>query len=93
MRFIVNNKIYDTDKAELLCTFKERWKSKTIIGTIYPLRDTNLYRTVKGVYFLTCKADYDRSCIRVINEDKAKKYLMHNNYEKYAEMFGELEEA
>ena len=57
------------------------------------MRDTNLYRTAKGSYFLTCKEDYDASCIEVINEDKAKEYLMYHNYDKYAEMFGELDEA
>ena len=93
MRFIVNNKIYDTKKSELLCTFQRQWEVKVIWGVMYPSRVTNLYRTVKGAYFLTCKEDYDRPCIEVINEKMAKAYLMHHNYDKYAEMFGELEEA
>lgn len=93
MRFIVNNKIYDTEKSELLCAFQKRWEAKFIWGEMYPLRDTNLYKTAKGAYFLTCKEDYDIPCIEVINEDKAKEYLMYHNYDKYAEMFGELEEA
>ena len=93
MRFIVNDKLYDTNKAELLCSFYEQWAQKTIIGTLYPTLKTNLYVTAKGAYFITSKEDYDRPCIEVINEDKAKAYLMHYNYDKYAEMFGELEEA
>ena len=36
MRFIVKDKLYDTDKAELLCTFSKQWKSETILGTLYP---------------------------------------------------------
>ena len=93
MRFIVNNKIYDTEKSELLCTFEKQWEIKTLCSMMYLSLDTNLYRTVKGAYFLTCREDYDRSCIEVINEDVAKVYLIHNNYDKYIEMFGELEEA
>ena len=93
MKFIVNNKIYDTDKSELLCEFRKPWEARTIIGTLYLARYTSLYRTAKGAYFLTCLADYDNGYIEVINEAEAKEYLMHNNYEKYAEMFGELEEA
>ena len=93
MRFIVENKIYDTEKAELLCSFRKQWKSETILGTMYPFRDTKLYKTAKGKYFITSKEDYEQSCIKVINEDKAKEYLMHSDYDKYAEMFGELEEA
>lgn len=93
MKFIVNNKIYDTDKSELLCNFRMRWEHKTIWGSFYPTRDTKLYKTAKGAYFLLCKGDYDCEHIKVIGEDTAKRFLMNNNYEKYVEMFGELEEA
>ena len=93
MRFIVNNKIYDTEKSELLCTFDKRWTIKTLCSVIYTLRETKLYRTAKGAYFLTYKKNYNDTGIEVIEEDMAKEYLMCNNYDKYAEMFGELEEA
>ena len=93
MKFIVNNKIYDTDKAELLCTFSKQWESKTIVGTLYPYRDTNLYKTAKGAYFFTCCTDYGTHYIEVIDENTAKYYLMRKNYDKYVEMFGALEEA
>lgn len=93
MRFIVNDKIYQTEKAELLCTFTKQWESKTIFGTMYPNRDTNLYKTAKGAYFLTCTSDYRTAYIDVIDENTAKFYLMRNNYDKYVEMFGELGEA
>lgn len=29
MKLIVNNKIYNTENSELLCTFDKRWKIKT----------------------------------------------------------------
>lgn len=93
MKLIVNNKIYNTENSELLCTFDKRWKIKTLCSTMYPLRETKLYRTAKGAYFLTCKKNYNDLDIEVIEEDMAKEYLMYNNYDKYAEMFGELEEA
>lgn len=93
MRFVVNNKIYDTEKSELLCTFEKQWEIKTLCSMMYLSLDTNLYRTVKGAYFLTCREGYDRPCIEVIEEDVAKVYLIHNDYDKYIEMFGELEEA
>lgn len=93
MKFIVNNKLYDTDKAELLCTFEKQWESKTIVGTLYPYRDTNLYKTIKGAYFLTCTADYGTSYIEVIGEKTAQYWLKYKAYDKYVEMFGPLEEA
>lgn len=94
MRFIVNDKIYDTYKAELLCTFVEEWDIQTsIFGCPRSNQNTNLYKTAKGSYFLTCKDFYEKSYIKVISEKKAKRYLMYHNYEKYVEMFGPLEEA
>ena len=93
MKFIVNNKLYDTDKAELLCTLKKQWECNTFFGKLYPYRDTNLYKTAKGNYFLTCKGGYGESIIEVIGEVDAKNYLMRNNYTKYVELFGALEEA
>lgn len=93
MKFIVNNKIYDTDKSELLCTFRIQWERKTIWGSFYPMRDTKLYKTAKGAYFLVCKVDCEFKHIEVIGEETAKRYLMQYNYEKYVEMFGALEEA
>lgn len=93
MRFIVKDKLYDTDKAELLCTFSKQWKSETILGTLYHYRDTDLYKTAKGAYFITSTADNGKNYIEVVKEITAKYYLMHNNYDKYCEMFGPLEEA
>ena len=93
MRFIANNKIYDTDKAELLCTGKKQWELKTSFGILCPTRETTLYKTAKGSYFFTSKGDYDQYHIEVTNEEIAKRFLVRNNYDKYAELFGELEEA
>ena len=93
MKFIVNNKIYDTETAEKLCSFSEQWKVDTILGAIYPYRDTDLYRTKKGAYFIVSQGDYGRFEMRCVNEHEAKRYLMYNDYSKYVELFGELEEA
>lgn len=93
MRFIVKDKLYDTDKAELLCIFSKQWKSETILETLYPYRDTDLYKTAKGAYFITSTADNGKNYIEVVEEITAKYYLMFNDYDKYCEMFGPLEEA
>ena len=93
MKFIVENKLYDTEKAEKLCVFQKQWKAATIFGPMYPNRETALFKTAKGAYFLTGKHDFERYEIEVITEEKAKYYLMYNAYDLYAKMFGELEEA
>lgn len=94
MKFIVSNKIYDTEKSEKLCTFQKQWESVSVWGIPYnPNKETTLYRTAKGAYFLVAKFDYNEYRINVISEEQAKTHLMYKAYEKYVEMFGELEEA
>ncbi len=93
MRYIIRDKIYDTKKAELLCTFSKQWKTETIFGTLYPSRVTNLYKTAKGAFFLTSNEGCYTSYCEVIDETTAKELLKHNAYDKYIEMYGELEEA
>lgn len=47
MRFIVNKKLYDTDKAELICTGLKKWY---INAVVYARLSTSLYRTSKGTF-------------------------------------------
>lgn len=95
MRFIVNNLLYDTDKAELLAEGNRTYEVYNILFkiTIYPVRKVSLYKTEKGNYFFTYKADYGVMHCEPVDEGTAKDFLAHNNYDKYAELYGELEEA
>ena len=94
MRFIVDNKIYDTDKAELLAEGERKYEEKSFLlqCTFYPSYETKLYKTEKGNYFFVYKSDLYH-CIEVTDEETAKGWLMYKNYPKYVELFGELEEA
>lgn len=91
-KFVMNDKVYDIDKSTIIAErailrvrdfynfIIERWQSTNDTGTIY--------QTKKGNYFLvTDTAAY------VLTVDQVKDYLKHYNYEKYVELFGELEEA
>lgn len=53
-KFIVNNKVYDTEKAEVIATGNRKWEEYNwIFGrNIYPSRDTTLYKTAKGAFSL-----------------------------------------
>ena len=94
MTFIVDKKIYDTNKAELLAEGKRQYQESNVIlnCTIYPQYETKLYKTEKGNYFFTYIAHY-RNYIEVTDEETAKSWLMYKNYPKYVELFGELEEG
>lgn len=95
MRFIVENKVYDTDRATLISKgVRTVTTISTLFGFSYPGEiKTTLYRSVKGAYFFVDKADYDRSVMRLTSEAEAKSFLIKNNYDKYVELFGELEEG
>lgn len=51
-----------------------------------------LYKTKKGNYFML-KELPDKTITNVVSEDTVKKILLDHNYDKYAELFGPLEEA
>lgn len=86
-------KLYKTKTAEKLCTFSKQWSVDTAFGTFYQYIKTDLYRTKKGAYFIVPKNEFKKRYVRYVCENEAKQYLMHNNYSKYVELFGELEEA
>lgn len=97
--FVINDKVYDTDKMQLISVVNKRYNFNSLIlerlfgngGSI--LRECNLYRSTKGNYLLTHRQDYNYICAEAITEDEAKQLLKSQNYDVYAELFGELEEA
>lgn len=94
MKFIVNNKIYDTDKAELIAEgYRKVTEHSYVFGCdIYPERMNQLYKTAKGAYFFTWEYSLANR-MQLVTEDEAKSWLMRADYSKYAELFGELEEG
>lgn len=95
MKFIVNLKQYDTDLSEEICTGSMRisLELKLLGKTVYPTYDGTLYRTSKGTYFLVYKGDYDRYYMQILSKGEAKSFIAKNNYSKYVELFGEMEEG
>lgn len=89
MRFIVNKKLYDTDKAELICTGLKKWD---INAVVYAWLSTSLYRTSKGTFFIVAD-DGKMHRMKIIDQNEAENFCLKNNYDKYIEVFGELEEG
>lgn len=93
MKFICNDLVYDTEKAILLHSGVKQWKTEIFTGTVYVTRPTYLYKTCKGNYFFVFKGDWDKYYMKPCSEVEAKTWLKYSNYDKYAELFGALEEA
>lgn len=91
---IINGKLYDTEKAEKVVSFRRR----VDMGPIYsgseihytPLHDIDIYKTAKGNYF---EHDVDKGTITTTDEDEVKDIIRRLYPDKYIELFGEVEEA
>lgn len=73
----MDGKIYNTETSEIIL--------------IYKIRNV-LYKTKKGNYFNVQELS-DGTIANVVSEDMVKKILLKYDYDKYAELFGPLEEA
>ena len=89
-RYIMNDKVYDTEKSTKLASGHisepSAWYSYINI-TI----SVELWKTTKGNYFFVRVSDRNRG--QPINEDQARDFLKKNDYDAYVKEFGELEEA
>lgn len=91
---IINNKMYDTEKAESVVSFRRRVDMGPVISGSQihwtPMHDCTLYKTAKGSYF---DHDEDTGTITPRDETWAKDLIRRLYPDKYIELFGEVEEA
>ncbi|MDD6418699.1 MAG: hypothetical protein PUF66_00890 [Clostridium sp.] len=89
MKRIINNKIYDTDKCELLLKYNWDWS----FNVIY------LFKTNKGTYLMyqdvPLLADNKKfNNLVILSKEKTKKLLIElNEVDLYEKEFGKLEEG
>ena len=92
MKYIMDGKIYDTETSEVILRYKTRNLDVFLFSARFTPCDVYLYKTKKGNYF-TLKVLPDKTITNVVSEETVKKILLEHNYDKYAELFGPLEEA
>lgn len=92
MKFIIKDKLYDTEKAEKVIEYQRKFQDKVIGFFFY--RKTILYKTGKGNWFSVSDADYGKY---IINEETivdAKEIVRRiNAIDTYVKYFGALNEA
>lgn len=89
MKRIINNKIYDTDKCELLLTYKMNWTFNV----------ASLFKTKKGIYliyrdapFVTDNQEFNN--LIILSKEETKELLIElNEIDLYEKEFGKLEEG
>lgn len=97
-RFIINERVYDTDKMELIGKVNKRFPASDVIRTwlgvnVCFTRECDLYRSAKGNWLLVYGDDVNGRTGCAIDESEAITLLMKSDYETYVLLFGELEEA
>lgn len=98
-RFIIKNKVYDTNKMKLVGHVRkwyefQGWLQKQMFGDgMGRMYDCELYRSEKGSFLPVYENDRSDTVGQAIDEAEAKALLMSCDYDSYVELFGELEEA
>ena len=108
MKQIINNKLYDTEKAELLYSYLKNVPTiHSFLGNTYETtcwRNADLYVTKKKNYFIHIK-QADRSSngstyigrlveyIEEMSEEEVNNLMQKLDPDKAIELFGEVEEA
>lgn len=93
MKFIVNDKIYDTDKAEKVLDYRRSFPCEPLPQFDITCR-MELYRTSKGNWFSVAHGGFGEMACIVNCENEVKAILQaRNETDLYARYFDELEEA
>ena len=91
---IINGKLYDTEKAEFLCLFKDgrillKTKKGNYFSCVQDIRSANKEKTDEIVETVTI-SHYD---LREETEEVVKGYMGIHELDLYIKMFGEVKEA
>lgn len=93
MKKIINNKIYDTEKCDIIYTFRKNYPIPCLFIEGYQFNnfiDTQILRTKKGTYLEYCK---EKNILNIVNEKWVKDLIKRLDADKYIELFGKLEEG
>lgn len=90
---IIGGKIYDTDKAEVIFSFRRKyqdpvaWKPGYVFNT---WEDAQYLKTSKGTFLFFCERRED---LQIVKEEKVKKVIGDLDPDRFMELYGELEEG
>ncbi len=91
---IIDGKLYDTEKAEKIDSYRKRVDMGPILSGSYvhwtPMHRIDIYKTAKGNYF---EHDVDGDTITTTDEARVRAIIQKLYPDKYIELFGEVEEA
>lgn len=93
MKKIINGKIYDTEKAEVIFSFRRKYTDPIIWkpGYVHVEWESAQYlKTQKGTFLFYCESRED---LKVIDEKEVKDVIEKLDPDRFMELYGELEEG
>lgn len=102
MKYIIDHKVYDTEKSTEIIKYTQGIEHKGLFVTTYLRYEHTLYKSQKGQFFVhigkyvgrTDISYNDKDYIELQTEEDVKKTLEElNEIDKYIEIFGEIEEG
>ncbi len=99
MKKIIENKIYDTDKCDVILEYQQKIPVSTFFGIIDQYFNAKIYKTKKGTYLNfvgKCENVYfkDLNKIEVVSEEYVKNLMIEiASVDEYIKNFGQLEEG
>lgn len=97
MKKIIGNKLYNTEKAIKIYSFRQKRKTGTFMDmNIYSWFNVEVYKTKKNNYFFYgyIKDSLDnKEFLEVVSEENVKDVMKELDPDKYIKLFGDIEEA
>lgn len=99
MKKIIGNKIYDTDKCNVILEYQTKIPTTFLGNVIYPYFHAKILKTQKGTYLKyigKCESAYwgDLKKIEIVSEEDVKNLMLEiSAVDEYEKVFGKLEEG
>ena len=93
MKKIIDGKLYDTEKAEVVFTFKRKYQDPCIWSKeiVFNTWERACYlKTQKGAFLYYCE---DRKELELIDETEVKRVIQQVDPDRFIELYGEVEEG
>lgn len=93
MKKIIDGKIFDTEKAEKVFSFRRKYEDPVPWRPGYCLptwEDAEYLKTLKGAYLYYCER---RNDLQIVTKKELEKTIEQLDPDRYTELLGELEEG
>ena len=91
MKKIINDKLYDTDKAEVIFSFKRKYKDTYVWSkeiTFNTWEPAQYLKTPKGAFLYYCE---NRKELELLEEVEVKRVIQQVDPDRYIELYGAVE--